>query len=172
MQKNRNTKKKCPTCGKEGFLTRRWVESQYYPLFASLDIDIFEDLKEKVKNHPDDILKQERLKKIEKNVKGNKYVGEKKKFLIQTDESESLDKKDYYRVTYKRYYYYYICHYDKEQYKKNMERYKKGELKSRPNGRISHKLRESDYNETFDENGNEVIEIGKGIRNKFGSMFI
>ena len=53
-----------------------------------------------------------------------------------------------------------------------MERYRKGELRSRPNGRISHKLRESDHNETFDENGNEVIEIGKGIRRKVRSMFL
>jgi hypothetical protein len=173
MKKNRNSKIKCPSCGKEGFLTRRWVESQYYPQFVSFDVDEFEYLKEKVRKQPDNILLRESLRKLEKKVKGNKYRGENKKFLIKPEESESIkDKKDYYRVTYRRYYYYYICHYDKEKYNKNMERYKKGELKSRPNGRISHKLRESDYKETFDTNGKEVIEIGKGIRSKFRSMFL
>ena len=162
----------CPSCGKKGFLTKRWVESQYYPQFGSLDVDMLKDLKERVKKYPDNIQLQTRLKRLEKKVKGNKYLGEKKKFLINPEYENIDDNKDWYRVTYKRYFYYYICHYDKESYAKNMERYRKGELRSRPNGRISHKLRESDHNETFDENGNEVIEIGKGIRRKVRSMFL
>jgi hypothetical protein len=35
----------------------------------------------------------------------------------------------------------YIGHYDSEKYSEAMERYKKGRLKSRPNGRIWHKVR-------------------------------
>jgi hypothetical protein len=35
----------------------------------------------------------------------------------------------------------YIGHYDSEKYREAMERYKKGRLKSRPNGRIWHKVR-------------------------------
>ena len=35
----------------------------------------------------------------------------------------------------------YIGHYDSEKYSESMERYKKGRLKSRPNGRIWHKVR-------------------------------
>jgi hypothetical protein len=80
---------------------------------------------------------QARLKIFEKKIKGKRYSGLKKKFLIKQEDDESMkDKKDYYRVTYKKYYYYYIGHYNKEIYNKNMERYRKGEIKSRPNGRI------------------------------------
>jgi hypothetical protein len=172
MKKRRNIKK-CPSCGKAGFLTRRWVESQYYPQFVSLDIDMFEDLKERVKKNPDNITLQARVKIFEKKVKGKRYSGPKKKFLIKQEDDESMkDKKDYYRVTYKKYYYYYIGHYNKEIYNKNMERYRKGEIKSRPNGRIWHKVHENDYYETYDKNGNKVIEIGKGIRRKFMSRFL
>lgn len=93
--------------------------------------------------------------------------------MIKQEEDENMkDKKDYYRVTYKKYYYYYIGHYNKEIYNKNMERYRKGEIKSRPNGRIWHKVHQNDYNETYDKNGNEVIEIEKGIRRKFLSRFL
>lgn len=53
-----------------------------------------------------------------------------------------------------------------------MERYRIGEIKSRPNGRIWHKVHENDYYETYDKNGNKVIEIGKGIRRKFMSRFL
>ena len=35
----------------------------------------------------------------------------------------------------------YIGHYDSEKYRRAMERFKKGRLKSRPNGRIWHKVR-------------------------------
>ena len=156
----------CPSCGKKGFLTKRWVESQYYPQFGSLDVDRLEDLKGRVKKYPDNILLQTRLKRLEKKVKGNKYLGEKKKFLINPEEEHIDDNKDWYRVTYKRYFYYYICHYDKQLYAKNMERYRNGELKSRPNGRISHKLRENDYEDTYDKYGNKKIIVRKGTRNK------
>ena len=61
MKKRRNIKN-CPSCGKAGFLTRRWVESQYYPQFVSLDIDRFEDLKERVKKNQDNIKFQARVK--------------------------------------------------------------------------------------------------------------
>jgi hypothetical protein len=35
----------------------------------------------------------------------------------------------------------YIGHYDSEKYRRGMEKYKKGRLKSRPNGRLWHKVR-------------------------------
>ena len=78
MKKKKKTIK-CPSCGKEGFLTRRWVESQYYPQFVSLDIDMFEDLKERVKKNPDNITLQARVRIFEKKVKGKRYSGPKKK---------------------------------------------------------------------------------------------
>jgi hypothetical protein len=48
-----------------------------------------------------------------------------------------------------------------------MERYRKGELKSRPNGRKYHKLKKKDYQESYDKKGCKEIIIKKGIRNKY-----
>jgi hypothetical protein len=42
---------------------------------------------------------------------------------------------------YAPYWHLYIGHYDAEKYKKAMEKYKSGRLKSRPNGRLWHKVR-------------------------------
>jgi hypothetical protein len=44
-------------------------------------------------------------------------------------------------VTYRPVVHPYIGHYDEEKYKKAMEKYKMGKVKSRPNGRIWHKVR-------------------------------
>ena len=44
-------------------------------------------------------------------------------------------------VTYRPVVYPYIGHYDEEKYKKAMEKYRSGRLKSRPNGRQWHKVR-------------------------------
>jgi hypothetical protein len=67
----------------------------------------------------------------------------------------------------------YIGHYDAEKYKKAMEKYKIGVLKSRPNGRLWHKVRyepakgqaQSDleelmakYNFTLRDIKNEIVE--------------
>ena len=48
---------------------------------------------------------------------------------------------DRWRVTYGPFYHLYIGHYDAEKYKKAMEKYKSGRLRSRPNGRRWHKVR-------------------------------
>ena len=158
----------CPSCGKKGFLIKRWVESQYYPQFVSLDVQMLEYYQEQVKKNPNNTLLQFRLKIFQEKVKkGIKYRGPIKKFLIKTEEENTNNKKDWYRVTYNRYFYYYICHYDKETYNKNMERYRKGELKSRPNGRKCHKLKENDYQESYDKKGRKEIIIKKGMRNKY-----
>jgi hypothetical protein len=50
------------------------------------------------------------------------------------------------RVTYGPFWYPYIGHYDSEKYEKAMEKYKKGILKSRPNGRVWHKVRYNRHN--------------------------
>ena len=55
-------------------------ESQYYPQFVSLDVDRFEDLNEKIKKHPDNIFLRERLRELEKKVKGNNFVEKIKNF--------------------------------------------------------------------------------------------
>jgi hypothetical protein len=50
---------------------------------------------------------------------------------------------DRWLVTYGPFWHLYIGHYDAEKYKKAMVKYKMGRLKSRPNGRIWHKVRYS-----------------------------
>jgi hypothetical protein len=85
------------------------------------------------------------------------------------------------RVTYGPFWHFYIGHYDAERYKKGMDDYKKGKLKSRPNGRRWCKIRynrakgeaQSDlhilmarYNFNFRDVGKEVRERKREFRMK------
>jgi hypothetical protein len=85
------------------------------------------------------------------------------------------------RVTYGPFWHFYIGHYDPEKYKKAMDDYKKGKLKSRPNGRQWHKVRynradgevQSDleilmarYNFNFRDVRNEISERKREFRLK------
>jgi hypothetical protein len=77
----------------------------------------------------------------------------------------------------------YIGHYDEEKYKKAMEKYRSGSLKSRPNGRLWHKVRynrvkgqtQSDlemlmakYNFTLRDIMKEIDEKREDMRLKYG----
>lgn len=77
----------------------------------------------------------------------------------------------------------YIGHYDEEKYKKAMEKYRSGRLKSRPNGRLWHKVRynrvkgqaQSDlemlmakYNFTLRDIMKEIDEKREDMRLKYG----
>jgi hypothetical protein len=103
----------CPLCGEYGFLTRRWVESSYYPMYVSYYI----------------------LSGIgSSNVRGSRYRGGPKS-VYSPVEVEKIDKKSLYRVTYRRYDHYYVGHYSSEKYHQQMQDYKMHKRKSRPNGR-------------------------------------
>jgi hypothetical protein len=113
----------------------------------------------------------------------SKYV---KKEIINpiADEGKELTKSvDRWYVTYRPVVHPYVGHYDAEKYRKAMEEYKRGRLKSRPNGRRWHKVRynrvkgqaQSDlemlmtkYNFTLRDLKNKIDEIEKDLRLKQG----
>lgn len=66
-----------------------------------------------------------------------------KKEIIKakSDGEKEIKSVDRWYVTYRPSIHPYIGHYDAEKYKKAMEKYKSGRLKSRPNGRQWHKVR-------------------------------
>jgi len=137
----------CPKCRRSGFLSKRWVESVYYPRYTSLCL--------KWKNN------QERLERTE-------YRGD----PPETFGTINTDKSKFVRAIYGKYYYYYIGHYDPEKYQKDLERYKKGELKSKPNGRRWCKLNKDDYEESFNKDMQPIItKIRKGIGKKYRSDY-
>jgi hypothetical protein len=114
----------CPVCGKYGFLTRRWVKSSYYPKYASEYI-ISPGLRHEVI--------------------GSKYSGQSLKHLegaaAEEEEKErKREKESFYKVRPNhKYYHYFIGHYDKKKYNKQMIKYRESNIKpkSRPNGRTS-----------------------------------
>jgi hypothetical protein len=82
----------CPECGKQGFLTKRWVRSSYYPKFHSEVCDSLEMAERRLSINPDNKesiisvgsrnpTKPMRLMKlgvyfngIKKRVRGNRYM--------------------------------------------------------------------------------------------------
>jgi hypothetical protein len=100
----------CPRCGKSGFLTLRWVQSNHY-------------CKIEIPYHESPLV----WKEIP-----NPLVGK--------GHGPTILVKRYLR-RYAPVWHLYVGHYDAEKYKKTMEKYKMGKLKSRPNGRLWHKVR-------------------------------
>ena len=77
-------------------------------------------------------------------VRGNRFRGEPKKHLVGSEHQiQNATEKSWYRVSYGKYYQYYIGHYDPDKYRDQMNDYKAGKRKSRPNGRIECKLRKN-----------------------------
>ena len=127
----------CPKCGKFGFLSGRWVSSTYYPKFCSVHDILLEEAEEKFANDPLSEVYKKRVDYLKKRIRGSKYRGRSRKHLSQYNEAEgdAIDKKSLKRVTYGKYFCFYIGHYDKGKYKQQMIKYRKREVKSRPNGR-------------------------------------
>jgi hypothetical protein len=119
----------CPRCGRPGFLSLRWVRSSHYCLIE---------------------IPYNKPKFFEKKEIINPAVG-------KGEERTKLVKR--WRVTYGPFWHLYIGHYDAEKYKKGMDDYKMGKLKSRPNGRQWHKVR---YNRAKGEAKSDLeILMGK-----------
>jgi hypothetical protein len=88
--------------------------------------------------HPSSEWHKSRVDYLGKEVRGTIYRG--KSRIEDIPNKESL-----YRVTYGKYFCFYIGHYDKEKYKEQMIKYCEGKLKSRPNGRKWCKIHTSFY---------------------------
>lgn len=119
----------CPKCHKYGFWTTRKAGKKYYPKYATTDailLDLYQNI---IKMHPDDPYYQgfkSSIRHIRKTFKGSRYRGDEKK--------ELFDREACYHKLY-RYKYRYIGHYDPEKYRQQMQDFKSGKRKSRPNGR-------------------------------------
>lgn len=127
----------CPKCGKEGFASIRWVQSSYYPKFTSLRINRLEEFKKNLsKNDSKDDLKIEQYKK-NRRITGDKYRGKSNLDLFRESEGwkDIEDKSGYYKVRNKKHHRLYVGHYDSTKYFEQMDNYKNGIIKSRPNGR-------------------------------------
>jgi hypothetical protein len=126
----------CPRCGKEGFLTVRWVRSSYYPKVASIYVMEVKALEKRLRSDPNNEDLQSRYNSCREHVRGYKYR--------RMEEINTLDKQSIYRVSSSKRWYTYMGHYDKDVYKKQMANYRNGMRKSRPNGRTWCKLKDSD----------------------------
>lgn len=141
MQQER-LKALCPRCGQFGFVSQRWVTSSYYPKFGSVAVFMKEGREARLAKDPNNPALLASLELSRSRVVGNKFRGRSKKHLIVVGQDEDGDnegneddKKTLYKVTYGKYAPFYIGHYDKEKYKEQMDKYRQGMIKSRPNGR-------------------------------------
>ena len=146
-------KKICPECGEPGFLTIRWVRSSRYPKHASLDCMLVEEAENHLAKSPDNEYYQARLRWLRETVRGHRYRDREVK--------EFIDKQFVYRVSSKKYFHYYVGHYDPKKYQEQMINYGNGKRKSRPNGRKWCKLRYSSYREVY-QNGRKYIKVFYG----------
>lgn len=102
----------CPRCHKRGILTLRWVRSS-------------RDWKGEGPNPISHWIDEPLLNPLAANGQIEPATTKRKRNLLRYAPTWHL----------------YIGHYDSEKYSEAMERYKKDRLKSRPNGRIWHKVR-------------------------------
>jgi hypothetical protein len=117
----------CPKCGQYGFLTKRWVQSSYYPKKASVSCIRLEVALAKLEQNPNDVSLKEQVQYWRSQVKGVKY---------RKDEPKELfDREACYKVFTRKYVKYYVGHYDKERYEEQMKQFKEKKRKSKPNGR-------------------------------------
>lgn len=124
----------CPKCGKKGFLTKRWVRgSRYFVKYATAlqftssfpqdCVRIYEPTGDGYNFYEFSCVDKKTGKKL--LIDQRKEVGSKAK--VNKRVIEVLPTREYTH--------YYVGHYDPNKYKEQMIRYKKGELKSKPNGR-------------------------------------
>lgn len=132
----------CPKCNKKGFLTKRWVRgSNYFVLYATAH---------EFSYTPDTEQKYIRVYEYTgNNFNYNDYfhryeyacidkkTGERLVCHIQVDEGSNtrIRKRVIEVLRPRKMTYYYIGHYDSNKYKEQMQKYKDGKIKSKPNGR-------------------------------------
>lgn len=126
----------CPKCGRVGFVSKRWVTSSYYPKHLSLAVMMIEAREVQLAKDPNNLALRMSLERFKEKVVGSVYRGGSKKHLAVQDNNENIpDRKTLYKVTYHKYQYFYVGHYDKEKYEEQMARFRAGKIKSRSNGR-------------------------------------
>jgi hypothetical protein len=109
---------------------------------------MLEDSRKAVRENPHDADNSSRLRRWKSVVKGDVYRGPSEKHLLSRsaeDERQIPEGKPWFRVTYGRYWQYYVAHYDPDKYKEQITNYKAGRRRSRPNGRRECKVRDCDW---------------------------
>jgi hypothetical protein len=127
----------CPTCGKRGFSSRKWVRSSYFPSYKSESCNELESVKKRLAQDPQNKYLVTRVESLQERITGTKYN--------KSIKRENLDKRIHYRVRSVKYFHYYVGHYDPEVYKKQMVDYRNHKRQSRPNGRKWFKVPLSSY---------------------------
>lgn len=139
----------CTKCSRDGFLTERWVRSSYRPKYFSElceSLHYFEILLSVSPSKKDEEIQVGTSLRLTKDMipiemKLGDYVATARVRISGSRYSQEINDRDAYRVrSKKKYHHYYIGHYDPAKYLKEMTAYRKGERKSRPNGRVWCKL--------------------------------
>jgi hypothetical protein len=131
----------CPKCKKKGFLTKRWVMGSGYfvscvsvhefsPIFPKQNFVRVYEYTGKDFNYNDYHHRYE-------YACVDKHTGERHVCYVQVDEGSNTKilKRVIEILPHRKIMHYYIGHYDSKKYKEQMQKYKEGKIKSKPNGR-------------------------------------
>jgi len=104
-----------------------------------MEVDLLERAKEKLTKEPANKQLRTWIRKLRKRVKGVRYRGDSIEGIaindIWTAKERRGQKEGNYKVISSKFDYEYFGHYDPKKYREQMEKYKQGLRKSRPNGR-------------------------------------
>ena len=104
-----------------------------------------------LKKEPCDSYAQHMVNVRKPFIRGKRYRGKVTKHLIKGSDSnknDDFDKEECYRVHTRKYYYFYVGHYDKKLYQEQKKEYESNKRKSKPTGRRWCKL-PKEYAEYF-----------------------
>ena len=132
----------CPKCKNPGFLTKRYVYSSYRPRRYSKIVESHIDYTNAAKKNPailDSYVQTGNtltklghcMRLMNQRITGNEY------FNGENTTSS-------YMLRTRKHFHWYVGHYIRKSYEIQMERFKRGELKSRPNGRRWCKMKPED----------------------------
>ena len=107
-----------------------------------MDCIRLEEAEFNISRDPNNVLETGSVLSLRRRIRGHHYRGHSEYHLIGSnkEDKEYFDKETSYRISSRPYFYEYIGHYSPEKYLKEMEDFKRGKRKSRPNGRIWHKV--------------------------------
>lgn len=112
-------------------------------MYASVGCIRLEEAESNISRDPNNVLEKGSVLSLRRRISGDHYRGHSEYHLVgrnRKEDKEYFDKKTSYRVSSGVYFYDYIGHYSPDKYQEQMERFKSGKRKSRPNGRIWHKV--------------------------------
>ena len=112
-------------------------------MYCSMACLRLEEAEFTVSRDPNNVREKDTVVRLRREIRGDHYRGHSNYHLVGQDKNgnnDYFDKQTAYRISSRCYFYDYVGHYSPEKFQEEMKDYKIGRRKSRPNGRIWHKV--------------------------------